>query len=196
MTESSVSSAPEIVGPLRDEAALERQFRARFSALCAEAKGHLGEEAASAAPKVVEATFRHAWDDREQIASDADLEAYLHDMVRRASARELSRRAGARHLSHGATTGAHHTATAVTDVESAWQHLTRQLHPEATRAEAAAYAEQLRHHAAEHVGDAVLAAGRDRAHAASQDRDRQDHDERPGKHRKGKLRRRPVACGT
>ena len=153
MTESSVSSAPEIVGPLRDEAALERQFRARFSALCAEAKGHLGEEAASAAPKVVEATFRHAWDDREQIASDADLEAYLHDMVRRASARELSRRAGARHLSHGATTGAHHTATAVTDVESAWQHLTRQLHPEATRAEAAAYAEQLRHHAAEHVGD-------------------------------------------
>ena len=154
MTESSVSSAPEIVGPLRDEAALERLFRAHFSALCAEAKGHLGEEAASAAPKVVEASFRHAWDEREQIATEADLATFLHDAVRRTAARELSRRAGARHLSHGAKAEAHHAAAAQpTDVDSAWQHLTRQLHPEANRAEAQAYTEQLRHHAAEHVGD-------------------------------------------
>ena len=154
MTGSSVSSASEITGPLRDEAALERLFRAHFSALCAEAKDHLGEEAASAAPKVVEASFRHAWDEREQIASEADLATSLHDAVRRTAARELSRRAGARHLSHGAKGGAHHAAAAQpTDVDSAWQHLTRQLHPEATRAEAQAYTEQLRHHAAEHVGD-------------------------------------------
>jgi DNA-directed RNA polymerase specialized sigma24 family protein len=154
MTGPSVSSASEITGPLRDEAALERLFRAQFSALCAEAKGHLGEEAASAAPKVVEASFRHAWDEREQIASEADLTTYLHDAVRRTAARELSRRAGARHLSHGAKGGAHHaTAAQPTDVESAWQHLTRQLHPEASRADAQAYAEQLRHHAAGHVGD-------------------------------------------
>ena len=154
MTESSVSSAPEIVGPLRDEAALERLFRAHYSALCAEAKGHLGEEAAGAAPKVVEASFRHAWDDREQIASEADLANYLHEAVRRTAARELSRRAGARHLSHGASTGAHHaTASMPTDVDTAWQHLTKQLHPETGRAEAQAYSEQLRHHAAEHVGD-------------------------------------------
>jgi ferric-dicitrate binding protein FerR (iron transport regulator) len=154
MTGSSVSSTPEtIVGPLRDEAALERLFRAHFSALCAEAKGHLGTEAASAAPKVIEAAFRQAWDDREHIASEADLETFLRDAVRRASARELSRRAGARHLSHGAKAGSHHAATAEADCDTAWQHLTRQLHPEAVRADAQAYSEQLRHHAAEHVGD-------------------------------------------
>jgi ferric-dicitrate binding protein FerR (iron transport regulator) len=155
MTGSSVSSGSDtIVGPLRDEAALERLFRAHFSALCAEAKGHLGEEAASAAPKVVEAAFRQAWDDREHIASEADLTAYLHEAVRRTSARELSRRAGARHLAAGAhATGAHHASNAEPDVDQSWHHLTRLLHPEEVRAEAQAYTEQLRHHAAEHVGD-------------------------------------------
>jgi len=154
MTGSSVSSTPAtIVGPLRDEAALETLFRAHFSALSAEAKGHLGAEAASAAPKVVEQTFRQAWDERANIASEADLASFLHDAVRRASARELSRRAGARHLSHGAKGGSQHTATAETDVDTAWHHLSRQLHPEAVRADAQAYSEQLRHHAAEHVGD-------------------------------------------
>jgi ferric-dicitrate binding protein FerR (iron transport regulator) len=153
MTGSSVSSTPEtIVGPLRDEAALERLFRAHFLALTAEAKGHLGEEAASAAPKVVEAAFRQAWEERAQIPSEADLASFLHDAVRRASARELSRRAGARHLSHGAKGGSNHTV-AETDVDTAWHHLSRQLHPEAVRADAQAYSEQLRHHAAEHVGD-------------------------------------------
>lgn len=153
MTGPSVSNVPETIsGPLRDEAALERLFRAHFSALCQEAKGHLGESAAVAAPKVVEAAFRHAWDERETIASEADLSTFLHDMIRRASARELSRRAGARHLGGGSAAG-HHAANAVTDVDQAWAHLTRQLHPEAVRAEAQAYAEQLRHHAAEHVGD-------------------------------------------
>jgi len=153
MTGSSVSSTPEtIVGPLRDEAALERLFRAHFSALTAEAKGHLGEEAASAAPKVVEAAFRQAWEERAQIPSEADLTSFLHDAVRRASARELSRRAGARHLSHGAKAGSHHNV-AEADVDTAWHQLSRQLHPEAVRADAQAYSEQLRHHAAEHVGD-------------------------------------------
>ena len=155
MTGSSLSNAPETInGPLRDEAALERLFRTHFSALCEEARGHLGEAAASAAPKVVEAAFRQAYDDRAHIASDTDLAAYLHEAVRHASARELSRRAGARHLSvGGAAGGAHHHTTAVPDVDQAWTHLTRQLHPEAVRAEAQAYTEQLRHHAAEHVGD-------------------------------------------
>jgi ferric-dicitrate binding protein FerR (iron transport regulator) len=154
MTESSVSSTPEtIVGPLRDEAALERLFRAHFSALSAEAKSHLGEEAVSAAPKVVEQAFRQAWEERANIASEADLASFLHDAVRRASARELSRRAGARHLSHGAKAAAHHAATEEADVETAWHQLSRQLHPEAVRADAQAYSEQLRHHAAEHVGD-------------------------------------------
>ena len=48
MTGSSVSGTPEtIVGPLRDEATLESLFRAHFAALSAEAKSHLGAEAAS-----------------------------------------------------------------------------------------------------------------------------------------------------
>jgi len=153
MTGSSLSNASEtIVGPLRDEAALERLFRTHFTALCAEAKSHLGADAASAAPKVIEASFRQAWDDRANIASEADLATYLHEAVRRTSARELSRRAGARHFSTGKGAAAHH-ATQEPTCDEAWQHLTRQLHPEATRAEAQAYAEQLRHHAAEHVGD-------------------------------------------
>ena len=153
MSGSSLSSDTETIGgPLRDEAALERLFRAHFSALCTEAKGHLGEAAASAAPKVVEQAFRHAWDDREHIASEADLQSFLHDAVRHTAARELSRRAGARHLAGASTGGAHHAAQ-VTDVDQAWNHLTRQIHPEAVRAEAQAYTEQLRHHAAEHVGD-------------------------------------------
>ena len=154
MTGPSVSSASEAgAGPLRDEAALERLFRAHFSSLCAEAKGHLGEEAASSAPKVVESAFRQAWDDREQIVSEADLGSYLHDAVRRCAARELSRRAGARHLAVGGKAAAHHAAATGPDVDQSWQHLTRQLHPEAVRAEAQAYSEQRRHHAAEHVGD-------------------------------------------
>jgi ferric-dicitrate binding protein FerR (iron transport regulator) len=153
MTGSSLSSAPDTIGgPLRDEAALERLFRIHFAALCTEAKSHLGEAAASAAPKVVEAAFRHAWDDREHITTEAELESFLHDAVRHTAARELSRRAGARHLAGASTGGAHHAAQ-VTNVDQAWAHLTRQLHPEVVRAEAQAYSEQLRHHAAEHVGD-------------------------------------------
>lgn len=155
MTGSSVTSSPETIsGPLRDEAALERFFRSHFSALCAEAKERLGEEAASAAPKVVESTFRQAWEDRAQISSEAELETYLHEMLHKCAARELSRRAGARHLAAGAkTTGAHKTATGAPDVDQSWQHLTRLLHPEVARADAQAYTEERRHHAAEHVAD-------------------------------------------
>jgi ferric-dicitrate binding protein FerR (iron transport regulator) len=154
MTGSSLTNASETIGgPLRDEAALESLFRTHFSALCAEAKSHLGEAAEGAAPRVVEAAFRQAYDDREHIATEAQLASFLHDAVRHCAARELSRRAGARHLAAGAAGAGHQHATAVADVDQAWAHLSRQLHPEATRAEAAAYTEQLRHHAAEHVGD-------------------------------------------
>src|SRR4030095_13482932 len=99
MTGSSLSNAAEtIVGPLRDEAALERLFRTHFTALCAEAKSHLGADAAPAAPKVVEASFRQAWDDRANIASEADLATYLHETVRRTAARGAGCRAREGHL--------------------------------------------------------------------------------------------------
>jgi ferric-dicitrate binding protein FerR (iron transport regulator) len=153
MTGPSLSApGTAVVSPLSDENALERQFRSHFAELCEEARGHLGEAASSAAPRVVETVFRSAWDDRANIASEADLTAYLHDAVRRASARELSRRAAAHHLAGSAGAAGHH-ATSTADVDQSWAHLTRMIHPETVRAEARAHTEQLRHHAAEHVGD-------------------------------------------
>ena len=88
------------------------------------------------------------------IASEADLATFLHDVdsPQRPPASSVVARA------HDTSAGGRPAAAtmppnAVSDVDQAWQHLTRQLHPEAVRAEAQAYAEQLRHHAAEHVGD-------------------------------------------
>ena len=138
--------------PLSDENALERQFRSHFSSLSEEAKGHLGDAAASAAPRVVESAFRVAWDERATITSEADLDAFLHDAVRRCAARELSRRAAAHHLTRTGGTAAHHD-THVPNVDESWAHLQRMIHPEMARAEAQEHAEHLRHHAAEHVGD-------------------------------------------
>jgi len=154
MTGPSLSNAPDTVAgsPLSDENALERQFRSHFSALSGEATGHLGEAAASAAPRVVESAFRVAWDERANITSAAELESFLHDAVRRCAARELSRRAAAHHLTRTGGGGAHHD-THVPNVDESWAHLQRMIHPEMARAEAQAHAEQLRHHAAEHVGD-------------------------------------------
>lgn len=154
MTGPSLSNAPDTVAgsPLSDENALERQFRSHFSALSEEAKGHLGEAAASAAPRVVESAFRVAWDERANIMSAVELESFLHDALRRCAARELSRRAAAHHLTRAGGSGAHHD-THVASVDESWTHLQRMIHPEMARAEAQAHAEHLRHHAAEHVGD-------------------------------------------
>lgn len=154
MTGPSLSAPESNVGsPLSDESALERHFRLHFSALCEEAKGHLGEAAAPAAPRVVETAFRAAWDERASITSEGDLTAFLHETVRRASARELSRRAAAHHLSTVSSGSASQHAVSAPDVDQSWAHLTRMIHPEAVRADAQAHTEQLRHHAAEHVGD-------------------------------------------
>jgi ferric-dicitrate binding protein FerR (iron transport regulator) len=158
MTGPSPSSAPETTAGsiLSDESALEREFRSRFTELCDEARGHLGDAAPGAAPRVVEAAFRSAWEERAHISSEAELSAFLHEAVRRAAARELSRRAAAHHLA-GSSAAGHHTGhqagVAAPDVDQSWAHLTRLLHPEASRAEAQAYTERLRHEAAEHVGD-------------------------------------------
>jgi len=157
MTGSSLSGVPGTTSGslLSDESALERYFRSHFSALCEEAARYLapelGDGAPAAAPRVAESTFRQAWEDREKITNEAELTAYLHDMVRRCSARELSRRAKAHHLRGSAQADVHHTV-APADVDQSWAHLQRLLHPEASREEAQAYTERLRHEAAEHVG--------------------------------------------
>lgn len=155
MTGTPVSGAPETAAstPLADERALERHFRAHFTSLAEEAKGRLGEEAVAAAPRVVEAAYRQAWQDRATFTSEQDLDAFLHEAVRHAAARELSRRAAAHHLGRGKATGAHHHETGSLDVDEAWSHLHRLLHPEETAAEVQAHTEAMRHHAAEHLAD-------------------------------------------
>lgn len=154
MTGSSVSGVSDTtVGSLlSDESALERLFRSHFSALCEEARGHLGEVAGASAPRVVEVAFRQAWEDRAHITTDAELKSYLHEAVRGAAARELSRRTAAHRLGGAASGGAHHAA-ATADVDQSWAHLQRLLHPEAGRQEQQVLSEKLRHEAAAHVGD-------------------------------------------
>jgi len=138
--------------PLADESALERLFRAHFAALTEEARAKLGEGAASAAPRVVEAAFRQAWEERESLTTEPELTNFLHAAVQRAAARELSRRAAAHHLGGaGAGAAAHHAGPAALDVDQAWAHMSRQMHPENRGQAEQAQADVLRHEAAQHL---------------------------------------------
>jgi ferric-dicitrate binding protein FerR (iron transport regulator) len=152
MTDSLPTRAPDAAAatPLGDETALERLFRTHFSTLAAEAREHLGPEAAASAPRVVEAAFRTAWDERERFASDQEVEAFLHQAVKRCAARELSRRAAAHHMGGSGAHAVHHAGAAPADVDQAWAHLQRAMHPARGDAEAA-HAQHLRHDAAQHV---------------------------------------------
>lgn len=146
---SSPTGAPTPAAPLLpDEAALERQFRARFDALADEARPHLGD-AASAAGKVVEGAFLGAWRDRATLQTPDQLDAYLHDAIKHLSAREIARRANAHRFSHG-TTGAHATANGAINVDDSWKRVVNTLHPPATES-SAHMAEHLRHDTAEHL---------------------------------------------
>ncbi|HVE80260.1 MAG TPA: FecR domain-containing protein [Gemmatimonadaceae bacterium] len=153
MTDTLPTRAPDAVAtPLPDETALERLFRTHFETLAAEARGHLGPDAAASAPRVVESAFRTAWDERERFASEQDLEVFLHQAVKRCAARELSRRAAAHHLGGSGAHAAHHAAGTSPDVDQSWAHLHGLLHPSRSGAEAA-HAQLLRHDAAQHVAD-------------------------------------------
>jgi ferric-dicitrate binding protein FerR (iron transport regulator) len=133
--------------PLKDEAALERLFRAHYSALIKAAQANL-KDTPEAAPRVVEGLFLAAWKDRDQFTSAKDLDDFLDGEIAHASARELSRRASAHHLGGGKATARH--ADRPVDVEQSWQHIHRVLHPDASAA-ASAIAEQTKHGAASHV---------------------------------------------
>src|SRR4051812_30372075 len=113
--------------PLSDPRSLEQYFRSHFTELATEAKSQL-DDAGSAAPRVVEGAFRHAWEERERILTPQDLDAFLHDEVRHGVAREKSRRASLhRHDPPGAAKAAPHATTTV-DVDQSWAHLSRALH--------------------------------------------------------------------
>jgi ferric-dicitrate binding protein FerR (iron transport regulator) len=125
---SEQSPSPGV--PLSDAHSLERYFRSHFSELATEAKSQL-DDAASAAPKVVESAFRHAWEERERILTPQDLDAFLHEEVRHGAAREKSRRASLhRHDAHHGTSKAtaHAAPQPSVDIDQSWTHLSRTLH--------------------------------------------------------------------
>ena len=153
---SSQSPSPGV--PLSDAQSFEQYFRSHFDELAVEAKSQL-DDAASAAPKVVEGAFRHAWEERERILTPQDLDAFLHEEVRHGAAREKSRRASLhRHDAHyGTSKGATHaTPQATLDVEQSWTHLARTLHlvpDDVATSHAEEVAGVLRHDTAAHVAD-------------------------------------------
>jgi len=148
---SDLPPAPGV--PLADARSLEEYFRARFSDLTTEAKSHL-DDASTAAPKVVEGAFRHAWEERQHIQTPEQLDAFLHDEVRHGAAREKSRRASLHHHSGTAPKTAHASTTA--DVDQSWTHLSRSLHLVPDDVSSSASQESaalLRHDAAGHVAE-------------------------------------------
>ncbi len=142
---TSPSIGPD--APLRDEQALERLFRANFSALVEESKSQL-KDAASSAGRAVEATFIAAWADRERFKTPQELDAFLHEEIKHASARILGKRVSAQRFAHGGHATAH--AEAKIDVNESWQHVLKTLHPNHDGV-AEATAEHSRHDTAAHV---------------------------------------------
>jgi len=135
---------------LADEEALRQVFHLEYSALYAEARAELGDNARALAPKVVEGAFVRAWDARARFRTPAEVHAFLVEDVHHAAARALSRRSAAHRLSGGGKQEAHTIQDE--SEEDAWKHIMHALHGEAhspqALAEAAAHS---RHEAAEHI---------------------------------------------
>jgi len=123
---------------LADEEALRQVFHLEYSALYAEARAELGDNARALAPKVVEGAFVRAWDARARFRTPAEVHAFLVEDVHHAAARALSRRSAAHRLSGGGKQQAH----SVQDEpeEEAWQHIMKALHGEAHSPQALAEA--------------------------------------------------------
>lgn len=137
---------------LDGEDALKRVFFAEYAALTAEAHTALGDAASPLATKVVEGAFVRAWDARERLLTQEQLDKFLIDDVHHASARALSRRAAAHRFAGHAAAEAHHTIKAPTAEES-WAHVQHALHGEEhSPGTLAAVAKASRHEAAEHIG--------------------------------------------
>src|SRR5215208_878355 len=142
------TGAPAVA--LADEETLHRVFLEQYSALTAEARADLGEDARALVPKVVEGAFVRAWDARSRFRTPAEVNQFLVEDVHHAAARALSRRAGAHRLAGGGRAGAHEVREETPD--EAWQHIMHALHGEShsprALADAAAHS---RHEAAEHI---------------------------------------------
>jgi ferric-dicitrate binding protein FerR (iron transport regulator) len=135
---------------LADEEALRQVFHLEYSALYAEARAELGDNARALAPKVVEGAFVRAWDARARFQTPAQVHAFLVEDVHHAAARALSRRSAAHRLSGGGKQEAHSVQDETED--EAWKHIMHALHGEAHSPQALANAAaHSRHEAAEHI---------------------------------------------
>ena len=163
------ASLPPQAPLLPDETALRRVFDEEFQPLLETASRELGA-AASLAPRVVEAAFVRAWEQRNRFETRTGLDAFLAEDVHHGVARTLSRRASAHRMGHhdeglhGATHGAGSqastagaaTATQVApppvDRELAWQHILHTIHDQGPSLAARTHhVEVSRHDAAQHV---------------------------------------------
>jgi ferric-dicitrate binding protein FerR (iron transport regulator) len=134
---------------ITSEQVLERLFRAGFAHWVEDAKGHLGGDAAYAAPRVVSKAFHNAWIDRQRLRSQEELDAFLGANIAHGSARELTKRVSAQRMVHAAEGKGAHDHVEMT-VDEAWERLSHTLQggtPEAARERASA----ARHGAADHI---------------------------------------------
>jgi len=134
---------------ITSEQVLEQLFRAGFARWVADAKGHLGADAASAAPRVVSKAFHNAWMERQRLQSQSELDAFLGANIQHGSARELTKRISAHRMVHRAEPKDAHDHVEMT-VDDAWDRLSHTLQggtPEAYRQRASA----ARHGAADHI---------------------------------------------
>jgi ferric-dicitrate binding protein FerR (iron transport regulator) len=134
-----------------DEGALERIFRAHHAVLIERANERLKDEPA-AAPRLVVATVRELWEEREGFHTSAEIEAFLNEELRH-RARAVRARMAAVHRfekSEGVK-GVHHAAPTV---DQLWAEIRTALHkPPVDAATAAKHRrEHAKHDAAEHIG--------------------------------------------
>jgi ferric-dicitrate binding protein FerR (iron transport regulator) len=151
---ASPSSLPPTL--LSDELALRRAFDLEYSGCIASARSQLGE-AESHAPRIVEAAFVNAWNQRASIGTNEQLKTFLGEQVHHGASRTLSRRAAAHRFgTHGGRDevhlASHNAASGAADAEKSWTEITRAIHDTGPTTDAhAAVATAGRHEAAEHM---------------------------------------------
>src|SRR5215208_4279911 len=123
-----VPSAESPAVALADEETLHRVFLEQYSALTAEARADLGDDARALVPKVVEGAFVRAWDARARFRTPAEVHQFLVEDVHHAAARALSRRASAHRLAGSGRADAH--AVRDESPDEAWTHIMHALHGE------------------------------------------------------------------
>jgi ferric-dicitrate binding protein FerR (iron transport regulator) len=153
MSPDARTASPNSLTPvsyLADESALKREFDAQLESSLTAARAQLGD-AASMAPRVVEAAFVSAWNQRTTIASADQLKVVLNDEIRHGAARSLSRRHSAgRFAGSGKQAQGAHTAASDAPADM-WANVEKGIHASASSSAHAAHATTGRHEAASHM---------------------------------------------